>query len=62
VSWKRGAATVVFISACADGSDLYLVYRSRQTRVASLALAAFSLTYAFFAWFVGGMAFADDWL
>ena len=40
----------------------HLVYKSRQTWLTSLALAVFSLSYALFALFIGGMAFAEDWL
>lgn len=29
---------------------------------AAIPLAVFCLAYALFAWFVGGMAFADDWI
>ena len=40
----------------------YVLYKSRQARVATFALTIFSVSYALFALFVGGMAFADDWL
>lgn len=40
----------------------YFVYASRQSRVASFAFTIFSASYALFALFVGGMAFADNWL
>ena len=39
-----------------------LIYRSKGARLAATALALFCLTYALFAAFVAGMAFADDWL
>ena len=40
----------------------YLLYRVRGARFATLALTVFSASYAFWALFAGGMAFADDWL
>ena len=40
----------------------YFVYRGRRARLAALALSLFSASYALFALFVGGLAFADDWL
>ena len=39
-----------------------LVFRLKGGRIAASALALFCASYAFFAWFVGAMAFADDWL
>lgn len=40
----------------------YSVHKSRHARVAAFAFTIFSVSYALFALFVGGMAFADDWL
>ena len=40
----------------------FLIYRLKGARVAASALALFCASYALFAWFVGAMAFADDWL
>ena len=40
----------------------YFVYKSRQSRLGSFAFTIFSVSYALFALFVGGMAFADSWL
>jgi hypothetical protein len=39
-----------------------LMCKLRGVRLAASALAFFCASYAFFAWFVGGMAFANDWL
>jgi hypothetical protein len=39
-----------------------LVHRLKGARLAASALALFCASYAFFAWFVGAMAFANDWL
>jgi hypothetical protein len=40
----------------------YLIYRTRNARVAAAALGVFSLSYAFFAMFIASMAFSDVWL
>lgn len=40
----------------------YFVYKSRHARIATFAFTIFSASYALFALFVGGMAFADSWL
>jgi hypothetical protein len=62
----RGAAGLVPASvfAVVQAAFLiwFLIYRLRGARLAAFALALFCASYAFFAWFVGGMAFADDWL
>jgi hypothetical protein len=39
-----------------------LIYRSKGARTASSMFALFCLSYAAFATFVAGMAFADSWL
>jgi hypothetical protein len=39
-----------------------LMYRLKGARLAAAALALFCASYAFYAWFVGAMAFANDWL
>jgi hypothetical protein len=40
----------------------YLVRMTEDARRAAIFLALFSVTYALFAAFVAGMAFADTWL
>jgi hypothetical protein len=40
----------------------YLVYRLRQARLATLALTVFSLSYAWFAYFFGQMAWTNTFL
>jgi hypothetical protein len=40
----------------------FLIYRLKGANLAASALALFCASYASFAWFVGAMAFADDWL
>ena len=40
----------------------FLIYSLKGARLAASALALFCASYAFFAWFVGAMAFANDWL
>ena len=42
--------------------SLYLVYRQRKTWLPATLLAAFSISYAFHAWFIATMAFTDNWL
>ncbi len=44
------------------GLSSYLVYRFREARLPAILLAVFSLSYAFYASFIAGMAFTDDWL
>ncbi len=39
-----------------------LVYRLRRAWAPASSLAIFSMSYALFACFVAGMAFADDWI
>lgn len=39
-----------------------LIYKSKGVRSAALSLSLFCASYAFYALFVGGMAFADSWL
>jgi len=41
---------------------LFPVYRLKGARLPASALALFCMSYGLFAWFVGAMAFADDWL
>jgi hypothetical protein len=40
----------------------WLVHRCRAALPAALLFATFSLTFGFFAAFIGGMALANDWL
>jgi len=40
----------------------YLVYRLKNARPAAAALGIFTISYAFFAWFVAAMAFGDTWV
>ena len=40
----------------------YVAYRVRGARFAALALTVFSLSYAWFAYFFGQMAWTDTWL
>ncbi len=40
----------------------YLIYRVGEARLAAVALAIFSVTYALFAAFIAGMSFNDTWL
>ncbi len=51
--------TFIFVQLLLIG---YSAYKSRHAHIATIALAIFSASYALFALFVGGMAFADDWL
>ena len=39
-----------------------LIYKSKGIRWAAYSLSLFCASYAFYAWFVGGMAFADSWI
>lgn len=41
---------------------LYLIYRMEDARLAGIALALFSVTYALFAAFVSAMSFGDVWV
>ena len=40
----------------------FLIYRGKGAGLAASALTLFCASYASFAWFVGAMAYADDWL
>ncbi len=40
----------------------FLVYRLREVWLPAILLAAFSMSYASWAWFVAQMAFTDMWL
>lgn len=40
----------------------HFAYRARRAPLAVLAFTVFLLSYAFLAWLIGGMAFADSWL
>jgi hypothetical protein len=40
----------------------YVVYGLRGARLATLALTVFSLSYVWFAYFIGQMAWTDTWL
>jgi len=41
---------------------IYLIYRLEGARLAALFLGAFSMAYAFEAWFISTMSFRDIWL
>ena len=62
----RGNAGFVPASIFAVVQAAFLIwlitYRLKGARLAASALALFCASYAFFAWFVGAMAFADEWL
>lgn len=40
----------------------YFVYKARRVPLPALAFTVFLLSYAFFAWLIGEMAFTDRWL
>ncbi len=52
-------ATFVLLQIAFAG---YFVFRLKGARLPAVALAIFTSSYAFFAAFVAGMAFADRWL
>jgi hypothetical protein len=52
---------LLFLAAQVMGAG-YLVYKLRGVWPAAIALAIFSVSYAFFAAFVAGMSFTDSWL